>query len=73
MILALITLALAAETRPVLPQVTEIDFEELDVTATKNGAPVTLITERPKPHFPPMLKLRTNFDDRIRSEVAEVK
>jgi len=73
MILALITLALAAETRPALPQVTEIDFEELDVTATKDGAPVTLITERPKPHFPPMLKLRTNFDDRIRSEVAEVK
>lgn len=73
MILALVTLALAAETRPVLPQVTEIDFEELDVTATKDGAPVTLITERPKPHFPPMLKLRTNFDDRIRSEVAEVK
>ena len=73
MILALITLALAAETRPVLPQVTEIDFEELDVTATKDGAPVTLITERPKPHFPPMLKLRTSFDDRIRSEVAEVK
>lgn len=73
MILALVTLALAAETRPVLPQVTEIDFEELDVTATKDGAPVTLITERPKPHFPPMVKIRTNFDDRIRSEVNEVK
>ena len=73
MILALVTLALAAETRPVLPQVTEIDFEELDVTATKDGAPVTLITERPKPHFPPMLKLRTGFNDRIQAEVAEVK
>ena len=73
MILALITLAFAAETRPALPQVTQIDFDELDVTATKDGAPVTLITERPKPHFPPMLKLRTNFNDRIPSEVNEVK
>lgn len=73
MILALITLAFAAETRPARPQVTQIDFDELDVTATKDGAPVTLITERPKPHFPPMLKLRTNFNDRIPSEVNEVK
>ena len=73
MILALITLAFATETRPVLPPVTQIDFEELDVTALRDGAPVTLITDRPKPHFPPMLKLRTNFDDRARSEVNEVK
>jgi len=43
------------------------------VTALRDGAPVTLITERPKPHFPPMVKIRTNFDDRIRSEVNEVK
>ena len=73
MILALITLAFATETRPVLPQVTQIDFEELDVTALRDGAPVTLIIDRPKPHFPPMVKIRTSFDDRILTEVNEVK
>jgi len=73
MILALFTLALAAETQPTVHPVTEIDFEELDVTALRDGAPITLITERPKPNFPPMLKIRTNFDDQTQSEVNEVK
>jgi hypothetical protein len=73
MILALVTLALAADPRPALPQVTQIDFDELDVTALRDGAPVTLITDRPKPHFPPMVKIRTSFDDRIPTEVNEVK
>ncbi len=71
MILALVTLALAAEPTPT--PVTQIDFEELEVKAPRNGGPITLVAERRQAQFPPMFKLRTSFDDKVKATVAEVK
>jgi len=54
-------------------KVTQIDFEELDVKGNLGGIPIGLISERKVAQFPPMIKLRRNFTDKIDDSTEEVK
>ena len=68
-VLLLPTSALAQQERPELPpevvvkKVTELEFGELDVSATSGGPNLDLVTGAPAPPpKPPMIPLRLNFD-----------
>ena len=75
MILALITLALAAPKAPtvIIPPVTEIDFGELEVEGTRSGAAIKLVAERRQAQFPALFKLRPSFNEKLEASTAEVR
>jgi hypothetical protein len=75
MILALITLALAAPKAPavIIPPVTEIDFGELEVEGSRSGAAIKLVAERRQAQFPVLVKLRPNFNEKLEASTAEVR
>ena len=54
----------------VLPKVTEIDFVEVDVRAKVERPSGVLLSQPGRPVFHPLIRLRTDFDDRIRDTAS---
>ena len=54
-------------------QKTEIDFESLDVEATIQRPQSSLILERKRSAFNPLVKIRSDWDDLIQEEIGEAK
>lgn len=76
--LLLVTLAWAGDEEKddrkiVYRQKTEIDFEGLDVEAALIKPQGSLVLERKKASFNPLIKLRTNFNEEIDQSTDEIK
>ena len=54
-------------------QKTEIDFEGLDVSGELQKPAGSLVLDRKKASFNPLIKLRTEFNAEMRQSVDEVK
>ena len=54
-------------------QRTEIDFEGVEVQGQLVRPQGTLVLERKRGHFNPLIKLRTDFDDEMHRSVNEIK
>ena len=54
-------------------QKTEIDFEGLDVSGELQKPAGSLIVDRKKASFNPLIKLRTDFNTEMQQSVDEVK
>jgi hypothetical protein len=52
---------------------TTIDFEELEIEGVLQRPQSQLILERKKASFNPLIKLRTDWDDKLEESVDEVK
>ena len=57
----------------VYKQKTEIDFEGLNVDAALVKPAGSLVLERKKASFNPLVKLRTNFNEEIDKSTDEIK
>ena len=55
------------EPSAVIPEVTEVDFEEVDVNASLTGPSMKLVTERAGARFTPMVALRAHFTPEMRA------
>ena len=64
--------ASSPEDEPVVvaPNVTEIDFREVDVRAKVQRPSGTLVANPRRPVFHPLIRLREHFDDRIRDTAS---
>lgn len=62
-----------SDRKVVYKQKTEIDFESLDVEATIQRPQSSLILERKKSAFNPLVKIRSDWDDLIQEEIGEAK
>jgi hypothetical protein len=54
-------------------QKTEIDFEDLNIEGTFEKPQSALVLERKQASFNPLIKLRTDFNDKIEENTEEVK
>jgi hypothetical protein len=54
-------------------QKTEIDFEGLEIEGILQKPQSSLIIDRKKASFNPLIKLRTNWSDEIESSTDEIK
>tara|TARA_R110000824_G_scaffold341148_1_gene527600 strand:- start:149 stop:397 length:249 start_codon:yes stop_codon:yes gene_type:complete len=61
------------EPKVIYKERTEIDFEGVEVAGELVRPQGSLILDRRKAKFNPMVKLRTDFDDEIDASVDEVK
>ena len=52
---------------------TEIDFEAVDVTAGLDGPSIDWVLERRRGEFPPMFRLRGDFDHEMKRSTDQVK
>jgi hypothetical protein len=52
---------------------TELDFEAVDVTGELLKPQGQLMTERRKASFNPLITLRTEFNDEMKSSLAEIQ
>lgn len=52
---------------------TELDFEEVELTATLERPTVRVVLQERRAEFNPLITLRTDFDVEMRRSVAEVK
>ena len=52
---------------------TTIDFEDLEIEGTLIKPQSTLVLERKKASFNPLIKLRTDWNDEIEKNLDEVK
>ena len=52
---------------------TEIDFEGIDVTGALVKPQGSLLMERHRTAFNPMIRLRTDFNEEISNSVTEIK
>jgi hypothetical protein len=52
---------------------THLDMEGADVNAPHQGPEISLLPERVRARFNPMIKLRADFDDAMDSSVDEVR
>jgi hypothetical protein len=52
---------------------TEIDFEGVDVTGELVKPQGSLLLDRRKANFNPLIKLRENFNDEMKQSVDEIK
>lgn len=52
---------------------THLDMEDVDVNAPIQGPEISLLPERIRARFNPMIKLRADFDDAMDSSVDEVR
>tara|TARA_R110002096_G_scaffold215919_1_gene403811 strand:+ start:259 stop:507 length:249 start_codon:yes stop_codon:yes gene_type:complete len=71
-------IALADDTKEEEPKViykerTEIDFEGVEIAGELVKPQGSLVLDRKRAKFNPMIKLRTDFDDEIDKSVDEVK
>ena len=57
----------------VYKQKTEIDFEGLEVEGVLQKPQSALVIERRSASFNPLIKLRTNFSDKIEENTDEIK
>ena len=82
LVILLATLALASDDsttedttdrKVVYRQKTEIDFEGLDIEGTLVKPSSSLILERKKAAFNPLVKIRTDWDDTIEESIDEAK
>ena len=62
-----------SDRKVIYKQKTEIDFESLDVEATIQRPQSSLILERKKSAFNPLVKIRSDWDDLIQEEIGEAK
>ncbi len=61
------------ERRTVFNPRTEIDFEAVDVTAGLDGPSIDWVLERRRGEFPPMFRLRGDFDHEMKRSTDQVK
>lgn len=54
-------------------QKTEIDFEGLEIEAVLQKPQSALVIERRSASFNPLIKLRTNFNDKIEEDIEKIK
>ena len=54
-------------------QKTEIDFEGLEIEGILQKPQSSLVIDRKKASFNPLIKLRTNWNDEIESSTDEIK
>ena len=78
LLLLLVNLAFAgdddSEDRKIIyKQKTEIDFEGLEIEGILQKPQSSLIIDRKKASFNPLIKLRTNWNDEIESSTDEIK
>ena len=78
LLLLLVNLAIAgdddSEDRKIIyRQKTEIDFEGLEIEGILQKPQSSLIIDRKKASFNPLIKLRTNWSDEIESSTDEIK
>ncbi len=75
LILSLTTFALAQEKNDSVTYKarTEIDFEGVDVTGELVKPQGSLILDRQKARFNPLVKLRTDFNPEMTASVSQVK
>ena len=78
LLLLLVNLAFAgdddSEDRKIIyRQKTEIDFEGLEIEGILQKPQSSLIIDRKKASFNPLIKLRTNWNDEIESSTDEIK
>ena len=78
LLLLLVNLAIAgdddSEDRKIIyRQKTEIDFEGLEIDGILQKPQSSLIIDRKKASFNPLIKLRTNWNDEIESSTDEIK
>ena len=57
----------------VYKQKTEIDFEDLEIEGILQKPQSALVLERKKANFNPLIKLRTDWHDKMEESVDEVK
>ena len=62
-----------SDRKVIYKQKTEIDFESLDVEATIQRPQSSLILERKRSAFNPLVKIRSDWDDLIQEEIGEAK
>ena len=53
--------------------VTEVDFDGVDVNATVDRPELSYVTDRPETTFNPLLRLRRNFTAEMNASVLEVR
>ena len=78
LLLLLVNLAIAgdddSEDRKIIyRQKTEIDFEGLEIEGILQKPQSSLVIDRKKASFNPLIKLRTNWNDEIESSTDEIK
>ena len=78
LLLLLVNLAFAgdddSEDRKIIyRQKTEIDFEGLEIEGILQKPQSSLVIDRKKASFNPLIKLRTNWSDEIESSTDEIK
>ena len=78
LLLLLVNLAFAgdddSEDRKIIyKQKTEIDFEGLEIEGILQKPQSSLIIDRKRASFNPLIKLRTNWSDEIESSTDEIK
>lgn len=78
LLLLLVNLAFAGDDdsedrKIVYRQKTEIDFEGLEIEGILQKPQSSLIIDRKKASFNPLIKLRTNWSDEIESSTDEIK
>jgi hypothetical protein len=61
------------EPKVIYKERTEIDFEGVEIAGELVRPQGSLVIERNRAKFNPMIKLRTDFDDEIDKSVDEVK
>jgi hypothetical protein len=61
------------EPEVVYSQKTEIDFDALDIEGVLVKPQTSLVLDRKKAEFNPLVKLRSNWNDMIEESVEEVK
>lgn len=54
-------------------QKTEIDFEGLEIEAVLQKPQSALVIERRSASFNPLIKLRTDFNDKIEEDIEKIK
>jgi len=52
---------------------TEIDFEELEIEGILQKPQSSIVIERKKANFNPLIKLRSNWNDEISESIEEIK
>jgi len=57
----------------VYKQKTEIDFEDLEIEGILQKPQSALVLERKKANFNPLIKLRTDWNDKLDESVDEIK
>ena len=69
----LTSLAFAQDRATEYKKRTEIDFEALDITGEMIKPQGSVIIERKKAEFNPLIKIRTDFNQEINNSVREIK